>query len=185
MFDTYLRPNEMIEMKTEQVIEPQAQRGMDRVALVINPEYYNRPSKTGELDESLHISRAWLGRLLLRYKRLRKSPRLWDHNLLEMRRIFLLVAEDLCIGHLRPCLYMARHSGASIDRLENRLSLQEVQRRGRWRCEASVRRYEKRAMAQEVASRLSPVQMLAFTRAAAEIERILGKALGGSFGKDA
>jgi len=59
------------------------------------------------------------------------------------------------LGELGVVPYTARHTGASLDRLEDNLSLAEVQRRGRWKAEASVRRYEKRTMAQEVAHMLS------------------------------
>ena len=59
------------------------------------------------------------------------------------------------LGELGVVPYTARHTGASLGRLEDNLSLAEVQRRGRWKAEASVRRYEKRTMAQEVAHMLS------------------------------
>ena len=39
--------------------------------------------------------------------------------------------------------YTLRHGGASADRLMDRRSLAEVKRRGRWRSDASLRRYEK------------------------------------------
>eukprot|EP00959_Pyramimonas_sp_CCMP1952_P054406 1137656-Pyramimonas_sp.AAC.1 len=50
---------------------------------------------------------------------------------------------------------MCRRTGASLDRLENWVSLAEVQKRGRWRSTASVRRCEKRALVQEVFNSLS------------------------------
>jgi len=42
---------------------------------------------------------------------------------------------------------MARHSGPSLDKCYNRISLEEVQKRGRWRSTDSVRRHEKKANA--------------------------------------
>ncbi len=44
---------------------------------------------------------------------------------------------------LRIDSYSLRHGGASDDRLTDRRSLAEVTRRGRWRSDASLRRYEK------------------------------------------
>ena len=40
-------------------------------------------------------------------------------------------------------VYALRHSGASADRLEKKRPLVEVKRRGRWRSDSSLRRYEK------------------------------------------
>ena len=80
---------------------------------------------------------------------------MWDFNLVELRKHFLTAAHRAGIGFLGAVLYMGRHSGASLDRLEERLSLIEVQKRGRWRSEGSVQRYEKRALVQEVFSRMT------------------------------
>lgn len=45
------------------------------------------------------------------------------------------------IGPLHP--YRLRHGGASMDYWEKHRSIVEIQKRGRWRATASVRRYEK------------------------------------------
>ena len=42
-------------------------------------------------------------------------------------------------------LYVLRHSGPSDDHLAKRRTLDEIQRRGRWSTQTSVRRYEKSA----------------------------------------
>ena len=47
------------------------------------------------------------------------------------------------MSHLGVVSYARRHSGPSIDRAQGRRSLQEVQKRGRWRQPKSVNRYEK------------------------------------------
>ena len=49
------------------------------------------------------------------------------------------------LDKLAPVLYMARHSGPSIDVAEKTRTLDQVQVRGRWASEATVRRYEKHA----------------------------------------
>ena len=49
-----------------------------------------------------------------------------------------------------PVFYMGCHSGASLDRPQGALTLEAVQKRGRWRSVASVRRYEKHALVQGV-----------------------------------
>ena len=66
-----------------------------------------------------------------------------------------MTADRASVSFLSPVLYMGRHSGASLDRLEERLSLAEVRKRGRWRSETIVARYEKRALVQEVFNRMT------------------------------
>ena len=50
---------------------------------------------------------------------------------------------DLGIDVLRPSLYSNRHGGASGDLLSRRRPVDEVKKRGRWRSDASLRRYGK------------------------------------------
>jgi hypothetical protein len=50
--------------------------------------------------------------------------------------------------------YSLRHGGASADRLDNRRSIAAVKRRGRWRADASLRRYEKSTVALREAGRM-------------------------------
>ena len=159
MVDTYLRPTELIQIFASQVIAPVAQKGMEKVVIALNPAGSGFVSKTGEFNESLQILRPWLGSALLRYSRTRTpaaTTRLWGFNLLQMRQVLHRAAKSLGLEKLNIVPYTARHTGASLDRLEDNLSLAEVQRRGRWKAEASVRRYEKRALAQEVAHLLPP-----------------------------
>ena len=78
------------------------------------------------------------------------AEKLWHFTMPELRIKFMEACRLLGLEMLKPCLYMGRHSGASLDRLEGRYSLDEVQKRGRWRSTASVRRYEKHALVQKV-----------------------------------
>ena len=143
-------------MLVKQVIPGQPGTAMARTALHLNPAYRGKYSKTGELDDIILVSRPWLCELLEKYLKSRPAGgRLWTFNLAQLRKEFLVAADRAGVAFLRPVLYMGRHSGASLDRLEERLSLAEVRKRGRWRCESSVARYEKRALVQEVFSRMS------------------------------
>ena len=74
--------------------------------------------------------------------------------------MFERAVHELNLDDLLPVLYTARHSGASNDRSTGRISLQEVQRRGRWRQPSSVRRYEKRGLIQAVWSQMEQGQVL-------------------------
>ena len=155
MVDCYLRPSECVNLTAIQVVARQKGRGMSSTALHLNPDYLMRPSKTGELDESVLVSRSWIGEMLEVLAR-RKAPssRMWSFDLAALRQQFLVSAAKSGVKFLKPVLYMGRHSGASLDRLEHRYSLEEVRKRGRWRSAASVSRYEKRALVQDVLRRM-------------------------------
>ena len=176
MVDAYLRPSELVEMLVEQVVPSRASAGMRDVALHLNPDYRQRRGKTGELDESVLVSRRWLGNDLERYASGRaRGQRLWPFTLTELRASFLKSADEVGISFLNPVLYMARHSGASVDRLQDRFTLAEVQKRGRWRCMSSVRRYEKHALLQEVLARMRPSKVACAEACAAKLEGVVTK----------
>ena len=135
-----------------------------------------------ELDESILVNRDWLGKMLEHYlvkRLLSEAPTscLWDFSLSQLRGEFLKATKDCGIAFLQPVLYMGRHTGASLDRLENNLSLEEVQKRGRWRTSDSVRRYEKRALVQEVLSKMLPRDVEFCQRCEATLERDLWQRL--------
>eukprot|EP00959_Pyramimonas_sp_CCMP1952_P148149 3099843-Pyramimonas_sp.AAC.1 len=73
----------------------------------------------------------------------------------QLRDLFDRAAARVGLAPLSPVLYMARRSGAIIDRQEGRLNLDEVAKRGRWRTLSSARRCEKRGLLQEVWNNLS------------------------------
>eukprot|EP00959_Pyramimonas_sp_CCMP1952_P097948 2047047-Pyramimonas_sp.AAC.1 len=68
---------------------------------------------------------------------------------------------------LHPQLYSLRHGGASFDAISQRRALSEIKKRGRWRTDGSVRRYEKAALALREATKLSPAT-ISFARTAEE-----------------
>ena len=176
MVDAYLRPSEAVDLKSGQVIPRQRGlgHGLHHTALHLNPDYLQRPSKTGELDESVLLSREWVGRALEKHAQsIPYGRRLWDFNLEQLRKEFLASATTAGVQFLNPVLYMGRHSGASLDRLERRYSLEEVRKRGRWRSQATVARYEKKALIQDVLHRMRAVDKAFCKRAAEGIMRAL------------
>ena len=70
MFDTYMRPGECIDLLASQIVPPQPGAGMRQAAILLNPGYREKFSKTGELDESLLVSRRWLSDLIAEYAQL-------------------------------------------------------------------------------------------------------------------
>ena len=174
MVDTYMRPSECLLLTTDQILPPTKRWPMLRAAVLLHPDQRGLSSKTGEMNESLIVTRPWLSKALMKYVATRRSKgQLWDFNLVELRKAFLVAARNVGISKWDPCLYMARHTGASLDRLTGALPLTEVQKRGRWRADSSVRRYEKRALVQEVYNSLTDRERKVAYRKAAELEDVL------------
>ena len=63
-------------------------------------------------------------------------------------------ATHLKFDNLRLSSHTARHGGASQDYFLSTRSIQEIQERGRWACEQSVRRYKKMGTYAEQLTRL-------------------------------
>ena len=83
-------------------------------------------------------------------------------NLLDMSpatylKLFGRAASRVGVGRLHP--HQLRHGGASHDSLHALRSRQEVQHRGRWADDRSVRRYAKLSRAQAELAKLSSEQI--------------------------
>ena len=68
---------------------------------------------------------------------------MWDFDYQEFLTAFKRAAKDLRVP--ATCPYQMRHSGPSIDLADERRSIAEAQRRGRWSQPKSMGRYERRA----------------------------------------
>ena len=147
--DAYLRPSEACSLTVMQLIPPLDQEHVAYAKWAVNiaPFELERPAKTGLWDESLTLSLApWVDPFLHRLRRGRApTDGLWPFTLSKLGTAFGSAARSLGISHLKPTLYSNRHGGASEDLLRHRRTLEEVQRRGRWRAPTSVRRYTKEA----------------------------------------
>jgi len=168
MVDTLGRPGEVIRLMASHILRPS--KSMPQVTVLLNAAVARRASKVGEMDETVSVSREWLGRLLVRYADRRGSRPLWDFDMKIARDAIQAVATEQGLNKYRLVLYTARHSGASIDRYEDRFDQAELQKRGRWRHAANLRRYEKRGILQKVWNDLPPRVREASLRAAASIE---------------
>ena len=124
-----------------------------------------RPNKTGEFDESVMMD--WPVMALSGYfealQRRRAGQRVWTFDSLHLTSVLKRSAELALCDHLLPQLYSLRHGGASWDALEKRRDIMEIKKRGRWRSDASVRRYEKAALALRETHRL-PMEAIEFGR---------------------
>ena len=89
----------------------------------------------------------------LREVRLREA-RLWSFTMPQLRKAFESAAQRLRVSQLGIHLYGLRHGGVSFDLLEGRRSLEQAKARGRWRSDASLRRYGKATRRQSEAAKV-------------------------------
>jgi len=151
MFHTYVRPGEADNLLAAQVVEPAASSGpgaYQLFGLLLHPLEGQRPGKTGLHDEAVLIDCPGLGELLANHARCRgKANSLWEHTVALELNMFNEAVAYLGLAALRPCRYALRHGGASHDLMSRQRSVEETKRRGRWRSDASLRRYAKETRA--------------------------------------
>jgi hypothetical protein len=179
-FVCYLRPSELIGIVPESLVPPGLLRhGLKSSwALVLRPFEMGKAAKSGEYDESVMIDRPdlpWLDQYLAALSR--KSPKtsVWPFTQAEYARNLtdLIKAENL--EALKIDTYSLRHGGVSTDSLEKRRTLIEIKRRGRWRADESVRRYEKASIALKQLELLTPQQV----KLGQTVDQHLGKIMMG------
>ena len=103
-----------------------------------------RPGKTGLYDEAILIDNVLLfPALAALIKRRAPLDSLWDLPLDEELRIFGEGLASLRLEALGLCRYSMRHGGVCHDLMTKFRTLDEAQRRGRWRTATSLRRYGK------------------------------------------
>lgn len=75
------------------------------------------------------------------------------------------------------CVYQLRHGSASTDALEKFRTLEQIQKRGRWQCVKSVRRYSNGGRISQVFQELSMEDQQLATAAESEITKIIGPSI--------
>lgn len=156
----YLRPDELHSLRRRDVIAPQGGRGGEGCwSLLLGPVDLRRPTKTGIFDDSVlvdHPMLLWLGRHIARLKTCgdQEEP-IWPFTRAAYGRQFAKGVRRLQLGHWGFVPYSLRHSGPSWDRNDRRLSLLEIQRRGRWLDPRTVVRYERSSKISALLSTLS------------------------------
>ena len=168
--DAYLRPGEVLWLAGEDVVPARAQfgEGFGATALLLFPEERGRASKTHMYNDSVVLDsrhRGFLNRLVEALAARRQGQALFNFTYIRWLGQFKAAAILAGLGKWDLTPYYLRHTGPSDDYLWKRRSLDEIQRRGRWAAESSVRRYEKSS---RVTSRLNqlPASTLEFLRLA-------------------
>ena len=85
----------------------------------------------------------------------------------------------LKINSLSLSFHGLRHGGPSSDFIDGSMGLDEIQRRGRWKHPASVRRYEKHGLISSQLNRLTAEQKSAASAASTRLPSLLKRALTG------
>ena len=146
MFDLYLRPSEAMGLRSADV-GPPVKRGEGKLrhwSFTIRPWRLGVPSKTGTFDDTVVLDREdrlFLGPHIRHlHAQVEGDQHLFPFTQADLSREVRSAATSL---GLVVTLYQARHGGATSDRVDNVRSLPEVGKRGRWRSDKSLRRYEK------------------------------------------
>ncbi|CAK0812661.1 unnamed protein product, partial [Prorocentrum cordatum] len=158
-FDGYLRLSELLSIKSCDVtcLQHSATSGYPQVSITLMPSSPpdappSTTAKSGECDDAVTFGgggpgttpRRWAARLLRDLKLATPSTRpLFPFGVREFQLAFRQAADAAGLQRLRLCPHALRHGGASSDFALKARALAEAQRRGRWKCAASVRRHEK------------------------------------------
>ncbi len=168
--DAYLRPGELLWLSSEDVAHAQPALGkpFSTAALRLFPEDRGRPSKTRVFSDSVVLDsegREWLSRAVQDLAQERPGLQLFPLTYLQWLGDLKTASAALGLHGWDITLYVLRHTGPAHDFLAHLRTLPEIQRRGRWALETSVRRYERSSRVASQLNRLSAVQ-LAFCRLA-------------------
>ena len=141
----YFRPSELLSIRRCDLVAP-APGVLRHWAVLLFPEEEGRASKTSQFNDSVLMDDERIKFLEPLWQTmadpLSTSP-MWDFDYHEFLASFKRAAKDLRVP--ATCPYQMRHSGPSIDLADERRSIAEAQRRGRWSQPKSMGRYERRA----------------------------------------
>ena len=112
-------------------------------------------TKAGEHDDTIAFGhwgspfntggKPWVATLIARLARRRRGSLFGSLSLSRFEAVFKTAALRAGVASLRLTPHCARHGAASTAYATGRLSLKDIQKRGRWRSHQSVRVYEKSA----------------------------------------
>ena len=157
----YLRPDELFSIRGKDLIAPTTLSGaLAHWCLLLGPLETRRPTKSGVFDDSVlldHPRLDWTLPLLAQLKS-SGSPKecIWPFTRASFTRAFGRAVRALGLRSWGFVPYSLRHSGPSWDKTEARLTLDEIQRRGRWQNPKTVMRYERSSRVSALLSTLQP-----------------------------
>ena len=160
----YLRPSELLGLRVRNLTPPLRGAGPTHKCWSLSLHEHlsedSRPSKTGEFNEALSLDLArfaFVGRFLEQLMAGKQSSvRLVPLRPGQLAEVMAGYQERWGIPfEMRP--YQLRHSGASIDYASGDRRIKDIKLRGRWKTDASVRRYERASQLTRQLHRVPPV----------------------------
>ena len=142
-FSGYLRPSELMLATKSDLLPPRANICAHWVLQVCREENL-RTTKTGEQDDTIIFDSKvlpQLGLILGKVKAAVKGDKLWTFSYPELVEELRVVSKLAGLPVITP--YQMRHAGPSWDALHGNRTDDQIKRRGRWKTDKSVRRYQK------------------------------------------
>ena len=181
LLDTYIRPSALLELTRRNVARPSPELGGvygKHYAIVLAPQESGRTTKSGEQDDSLLVGdcgRGWLAQvmqILVAATSNDQTPLLpISLNQYEGALRASSARLGLAPGLVTP--HVIRHTGASSDRLKKRRGLKAIKKRGTWKADKSVARYEKQGLILFTARELSSATKTAAKQAHSAVPALL------------
>ena len=169
--DAYLRPGEIRGILPEDIVAGRGEVGKaySFTSLLLNPEHRGVQTKTHQFDDSVIFDskgREWIGEaLMIASKSTLDGQPIFNYQAAKFNTLFRNAGAKIGLGQHDLVPYLLRHTGPSHDYLTKTRSLVDIKRRGRWRSDASVRRYEKSSRVMSQLGKLAAPQ-LAYMRKA-------------------
>ena len=153
-FPSYARPGEMETLFAEDII-PTIGQEFHHTAVVIRPFERGAPTKVGEYDDTVPmdtVGMEFLGQMLENLAAAKQpGEKLFRQSQEQHARV--LGRGFRAVGLKGQVPYGPRHGGAAHDRLRRHRSMPEIKKRGRWKHDKSVVRYERAGRIQQVIER--------------------------------
>ena len=182
-FALYLRPNEGLRLRKKDLVCPSSRKeGYQHWTVVLHPLELGTSSKTQEFDECLQLDLPYhkhFGEAAYRLLGLcKKGPEdlIFSITNAEVAAFMESASKSLnlqALGPLHP--YRLRHGGASHDFNSKLRDLPAIQLRGRWKTQASVRRYQKGGRVSQLFKGLPKAVRLAAKSAVQQLPGLLAK----------
>ena len=141
-FVTYSRPGSMLALRRSCVLEPVPSIG-NCWQLLLHPSCWNEKGKTGTQDDHIVLDNSEYKFLSRAMPFLRRGPpdaHVFAFTYPAFVKVVREASAYICVPFVP---YQLRHSGASWDVARSYRSTAAVQKRGLWKCESSMARYEK------------------------------------------
>ena len=169
-FDGYLRPTEALKLQTEDFFIAE-QKKETHVSVVIAPSTRGEPAKNRQFDDGYSLGahgRDVLVELIVKVVAGRQGgERVFDTlSLPALEKSFREFSKTEAVK-MTP--HSLRHAGPSHDHYFSKVTLQDIQLRGRWQSLDSCRRYAKPSRMLRQLAALSPAQRLRAAAAVVEI----------------